>query len=141
VQASVEKLARISLATNGLMLVQIPRQTTDEKAMPPPSRDRWSEAALSGIGKGGERLVFYEYCISLIFITLRRPSRVVRLPPGSTGLLRGLPYTIISLLLGWWGLPWGLLYTPLTLWTNLTGGREISSQEWECWTAGRPCRE
>lgn len=79
----------------------------------------------------GGCFVFYEYCISLIFITLRRPSRVVCLAPGSTGLLPGLPYTIISLLCGWWGVPWGLIYTPLTLRTNLAGGQKISSQEWK----------
>jgi hypothetical protein len=113
----------------------------DDGTMQPPSPDRPSEVRQPADGGGGGRLVFYEYCISLIFITLRRPSRVVRLPPGSTGLLRGLPYTIISLLFGWWGLPWGLIYTPLTLWTNLAGGREISSQEWECWQAVQSCRE
>ena len=119
----------------------MPRHNTDDATMPPPSRDRMNEVSQPVEVRVGERLVFYECCISLIFITLRRPSRLVRLPPGSTGLLQGLPYTIISLLLGWWGLPWGLIYTPLTLWTNLTGGREITSQEWEWWNAVRSCRE
>ncbi len=95
------------------------------------NHDRPYDRAGPMAGEVGERLVFYEYCISLIFFTLRRPSGIVRLPPGSRGLLRGLPYTMISLLCGWWGVPWGLIYTPLTLWTNLAGGREIDSQEWE----------
>jgi len=81
----------------------------------------------------GERLVFYEYCISLIFLSLRRPSVVVRLRPGQRGWIKGLPYTILSLLLGWWCLPWGLIYTPLTLWTNLSGGRRITTEELERW--------
>ena len=106
-----------------------------------PSRYQLDEVQRSAEGDSVERLVFYEYCISLIFITLRRPSRLVRLPPGSRGLLRGLPYTIISLFCGWWGLPWGLIYTPLTMWTNLTGGREVSSQEWERWMAVQHDRE
>jgi hypothetical protein len=82
---------------------------------------------------GGGRLVFYEYCISLIFLTLRRPSPVVQLRAGEWGLVRGLPYTLVSLLLGWWGIPWGLVYTPLVLWTNLSGGREVTPEEWERW--------
>ena len=45
----------------------------------------------------GYRLVFYEYCISLVFITLRRPSRLVRLAPGSSGVVEGLPYTLLTL--------------------------------------------
>ena len=87
------------------------------------------------------RLVFYEYCISLGIVSLRRPSRVVRLRPGEWGLCRGLPYTILTLLLGWWGLPWGLVYTPLTLWTNLTGGRELTEPDWQRWLADHPGSE
>jgi len=86
----------------------------DDRPLPPPVA-------------GNDRLVFYEYCISLIFVSLRRPSVVVRLRPGQWGWIRGLPYTLLSLLLGWWCIPWGLIYTPLTLWTNLSGGRRITT--------------
>jgi hypothetical protein len=82
---------------------------------------------------GGDRLVFYEYCISLIFLSLRRPSALVRLRPGQKGWVRGIPYTLISLSLGWWCIPWGLIYTPLTLWTNLSGGRAITAEEQAHW--------
>jgi hypothetical protein len=80
-----------------------------------------------------ERWVYYEFCISLVFITLRQPSRVARLRPGEWGLVRGLPYTLVSLLLGWWGIPWGCIYTPLTVWTNLTGGRAVTPEERGPW--------
>jgi hypothetical protein len=76
----------------------------------------------------GGRYVFYEYCISLIFITLRKPTGVYFLRAGELGVVRGLPYTLVSLLLGWWGLPWGVIYTPLTLFTNLSGGRDVTEQ-------------
>ena len=82
---------------------------------------------------GAERLVFYEYCISLIFLSLRRPSALVRLRPGQRGWVRGIPYSLISLLFGWWCIPWGLIYTPLTLWTNLSGGREVTAEEQQRW--------
>ena len=80
-----------------------------------------------------DRLVFFEYCISLIFFSLRRPSAPVRLRPGRRSWTKRLPYTILTLLLGWWCLPWGLVYTPLVLWTNLTGGRRITAAEIEQW--------
>jgi hypothetical protein len=82
---------------------------------------------------GGDRLVFYEYCISLIFLSLRRPSALVRLRPGQKGWVRGIPYCLVSLLFGWWCIPWGLIYTPLTLWTNLSGGREVTAEEQQRW--------
>jgi hypothetical protein len=79
--------------------------------------------------EAGERLVFYEVCVSLVFVTLRRPTRAYRLRRGEWGLRRGLPFALVTLLLGWWGLPWGPIYTPLVLWTNLTGGRALTEEE------------
>jgi hypothetical protein len=79
-------------------------------------------------------MVYYEYCISLGFLTPRRPSALYHLRAGESGIWKGLPYTVLSLLLGWWGIPWGLIYTPLTLWTNLRGGVEVQT----CAASGRP---
>src|SRR5262249_33078797 len=78
----------------------------------------------------GGRFVLFECCISLIVITLRRPSPVCFLRPGDSGAVRGLRYTVVSLLLGWWGLPWGVIYTPLALLTNLGGGRDVTARVW-----------
>jgi hypothetical protein len=78
------------------------------------------------LSRGG-RLVFYEYCISIIFLTLRRPSRVRLLRAGESGVRRGLPYTLLTLFLGWWGVPWGLLYTPVVLLANLAGGQDVTA--------------
>ncbi len=75
------------------------------------------------------RLVYYELCVSALFFTLRRPSRLHCLRPGERGIVRGLPYALASVLLGWWGVPWGLIYTPLVLWTDLTGGREVRAEQ------------
>jgi hypothetical protein len=79
------------------------------------------------LARGG-RLVFFEYCISFVFVTLRSPSGVYLLRAGETGLVRGLSYSVLSLVLGWWGVPWGIIYTPLTLWTNLSGGRDVTAE-------------
>ncbi|MFL5243975.1 MAG: hypothetical protein ACJ8FY_17880 [Gemmataceae bacterium] len=53
---------------------------------------------------------------------------MILLGPGERGILKGLPYSLISLLCGWWGLPWGVIYTPLTILTNLRGGFEITER-------------
>jgi hypothetical protein len=76
----------------------------------------------------GGRFVFFESCISLVVLTFRRPSDVYLVRAGERGLIRGLPYTMLSLVFGWWGLPWGLIYTPLVLITNLSGGRDVTAQ-------------
>src|SRR4051794_39453210 len=90
--------------------------------------DKLSPAELDAALAAGGRFVFYEYCISLLIITLRRPTDVHFLRAGDHGLVRGLPYTCLSLLLGWWGIPWGIIYTPLTVLTNLSGGCDVTAQ-------------
>jgi hypothetical protein len=77
---------------------------------------------------GGGRFVFYEYCLSLVVVTFRRPTDVYFVPAGKSGLARGWCYTLVSVLLGWWGVPWGLIYTPLTIVTNLSGGCDVTAE-------------
>ena len=74
----------------------------------------------------GGRFVFYEYCISCLVFTLRRPSDIIFVHGHEWGWVRGLPYTLVTLLLGWWGLPWGFIYTPLALATNIAGGCDVT---------------
>jgi len=82
---------------------------------------------IAEIDRGG-RFVFFEYCISLMIFTLRRATPVTFLRSDESGWLRGLPYTLLSLVLGWWGVPWGIIYTPLCLATNLAGGCDVTPQ-------------
>jgi hypothetical protein len=88
--------------------------------------------------QAGGRLVFFEYCISLVILTLRCPSGVYLLQPDETGLLKGLPFTLVTALLGWWGLPMGIVYTPLVLFTNLSGGCDVTEELWPVIVADLP---
>jgi len=90
--------------------------------------DRLAPEALEQAIAAGGRIVFFEYCISLIFVSLRRQTQPYFLKAGETGLLLGLRYAFLSLLLGWWGVPWGIIYTPLTLISDLSGGCDITSE-------------
>jgi hypothetical protein len=76
----------------------------------------------------GGRFVYYDYCISFVFVTLRRPSSIFFLRPGERGVVRGLPYVLLSAVLGWWGLPWGLVYTPAAIFLDLGGGHDVTSE-------------
>ena len=109
-----------------------PAENTSEYTWPSELRIR----GIDGLGpadletqiRAGGRFVFYEYCISLVVVSLRRPTYIYFLRPGQYGVVRGLPFVLVSLLLGWWGIPWGLIYTPLTLITNLSGGCDVTEQ-------------
>jgi hypothetical protein len=88
--------------------------------------DGLSTAQVEDELRRGGKFVVFEYCISFLVMTLRRSSDVyfVRAGQGTFGLSFG--YSLMSLFLGWWGLPWGFIYTPLCLATNLGGGKDVT---------------
>src|SRR5262249_15977215 len=79
-----------------------------------------------------------EYCFSIIVMTFKRGTDVYYIPPGGSTASKSLPYTLLTLLLGWWGFPWGFIYTPMAIATNLGGGRNVTKQVLASLTAGRP---
>ncbi|MCY1073611.1 hypothetical protein [Archangium lansingense] len=73
----------------------------------------------------GGRFVVFEYCVSFLTTTMRRSSDVYFIRAGQSTFVLSLGYTLLSLLLGWWGIP-GFIYTPLCLATNLLGGKDVT---------------
>lgn len=77
------------------------------------------------LDRGGKFVVF-EYCISIVIMTFKRPTSIRFVRAGEGTFMASLPYTLISFLFGWWGIPWGFIYTPWAIFTNLTGGRDVT---------------
>ncbi|MCE9555787.1 MAG: hypothetical protein K8T91_20765 [Planctomycetes bacterium] len=76
----------------------------------------------------GGRFVVYYYAVSLLLITLRNPSDIYFVRSSENGLARGLKYSLLSLLLGWWGFPWGPIHTIGSLVTNFNGGKDVTQE-------------
>ena len=76
----------------------------------------------------GGRFVYYKYTISAIAITFRRSSNIYFVKPGESPVVKGLGWTALSLLLGWWGIPWGPIRSTMSLWTNLRGGEDVTDK-------------
>ena len=74
----------------------------------------------------GYRFVRFERCTSFLIATIRHESRIYLTENWQGRYLRGLGYSLLSLLLGPWGVPWGLFLTAQSLWTNLTGGIDVT---------------
>jgi hypothetical protein len=75
----------------------------------------------------GGRVVEFSYCVSLLVVTLRR-SAVVFVRPGESTLSAAMPYLLLSLFLGWWGFPFGLIFTPIAIFQNLSGGTDHTAR-------------
>jgi hypothetical protein len=39
-----------------------------------------------------------------------------------------LPFTLLSLVLGWWGIPWGPIYTIQSVVINFQGGKDVTKE-------------
>jgi hypothetical protein len=70
--------------------------------------------------------VLFQYCISAVVITFRRPSDIYFLRQGENPVTKGLPFTLLSLVAGWWGIPWGPIYTLQSVYNNSRGGKDVT---------------
>jgi hypothetical protein len=76
----------------------------------------------------GGKFVIFQYCISIIIMTFRRPSKIFFIKYGDGTFMKSAGYSLISLLLGWWGIPWGPIYTIGSLVTNIRGGEDMTDE-------------
>lgn len=77
------------------------------------------------VARGG-RMVIYVYCVSLLVMTIKRPTSIHFVRAGQSTGVRGLPFTLVTLLFGWWGFPWGPIYSIECLYKNLRGGLDVT---------------
>lgn len=77
--------------------------------------------------KGG-RFVTYHWCLSILVMTFSRVSSVRYVRSWKSGAGRAWFYSSLSMLLGWWGFPFGLVFTPICLWKNGRGGSDVTAE-------------
>jgi len=75
----------------------------------------------------GAKIVRYYYCVSVLVLTYRG-ARIYFVKDGENRFLRGLPFTLLSLVAGWWGIPWGPIRTVQSLVVNCGGGKDITAE-------------
>ena len=76
----------------------------------------------------GGKFVSFSYCISILILTFKRSSQIYFVRANESAFEKGLKYTLISLLLGWWGLPFGPIFTLWSLAINFSGGTDRTGQ-------------
>jgi len=66
-------------------------------------------------------ITYYQVVLSFLIITLKIPSRfyVVNFNANAS---KAAIFSFISLIFGWWGIPWGPIYTIQAVIRNLRGG-------------------
>ena len=75
----------------------------------------------------GAKFVQYQYCVSIVVMTFKRGTDIYFLRAEENPVVKGLSWTFLTLLAGWWGIPFGPIFTIQSLWYNLKGGHDVTA--------------
>ena len=74
----------------------------------------------------GAKFVTFQYTISVVFATFKRPSSIYFINPNESTAKYSWHLSTLTAVLGWWGIPWGPIYTIGTFIKNFGGGEDIT---------------
>lgn len=69
----------------------------------------------------GGKFVVYTYTISIIIMTFKRPSDIYYIKSNESPIKYGWKYLLGTMFLGWWGIPFGPIYSIASIITAFTG--------------------
>src|SRR5436309_2666801 len=107
-----------------------PKISSSEAPVPtllPPISGLTGTDLQSAVAQGG-RFVIFQYCVSVLVMTFKRSSSIYFINGGESAVAKGLPFSLISLVAGWWGIPWGPIWTLTTVATNFSGGKDVTRE-------------
>lgn len=81
----------------------------------------WKVEDLQADMQRGGKFIIYTYTISILVMTFKRPSDLYYIPSSGNAISHGWKYLLLSFFLGWWGFPWGPIYTCQSIWYAFTG--------------------
>lgn len=76
----------------------------------------------------GGRFRIFLWNFSIIVLSFQRNSGLRYVRSGYGAGVLAWPWTLLSLCVGWWGIPWGIFFTIRTLYTNCLGGKDVTSE-------------
>jgi hypothetical protein len=76
----------------------------------------------------GARFVAFQWCVSLLVVTFRRTSDIYFVRPGQSAFGPNFLWSALTLVMGWWGFPWGPIYSIACLFNNLRGGVDLTNE-------------
>jgi len=77
--------------------------------------------------KGG-RFVVFSYTISIIILTFRRGSDIYFVKSDESTFKYSWKYSLLTFFLGWWGFPFGPIFSIVSFYKNFTGGKDITQE-------------
>ncbi|WP_395742417.1 hypothetical protein [Prosthecobacter sp.] len=76
----------------------------------------------------GGRFRIFRWNFSLVVMSFQRSSGIHYIRAGHGPGAHALPWTLLSMMVGWWGIPWGIVFTIQTIYTNCMGGKDVTPE-------------
>jgi hypothetical protein len=90
--------------------------------------DGLSVAQIQSMVNQGGKFVVFPYTISILVMTFQRSSDIYFIQPGEGTAKYSWGFALINLVLGWWGFPWGPIYTIGAIHKHIIGGKEVTAE-------------
>jgi hypothetical protein len=74
----------------------------------------------------GAKFVIFPYTVSIIVMTFKRSSSIYFIKPDENTFKYSYGHVGVNLLFGWWGIPWGPIYTIGASYRHLAGGKDVT---------------
>jgi hypothetical protein len=76
----------------------------------------------------GGRFVLFQYCVSVLVVSFKRSSPIYFVRSGESPARKGIGYTLLTAVAGWWGIPWGPIFSVQAIYRNLSGGKDVTKE-------------
>ena len=76
----------------------------------------------------GGKFVIYQYAISVVILSFKQGTDIYFVRSTENAVVKGLPYTLLTLAAGWWGIPFGPIFSVMALFNNLKGGKDVTKE-------------
>lgn len=74
----------------------------------------------------GARFVIFQYVVSVVILTFKQPTNIYFIRAGEGTFGKAIGPTLATFFLGWWGFPFGIIYSIEVLVRNLSGGKDLT---------------
>jgi hypothetical protein len=82
---------------------------------------------IRAIVQDGGKFVYFPYTISIGVATFKRASSIYLIRSGESSFKHSYKHVLTNGLAGWWGIPWGPIYTIGSLYHQLNGGKDVTA--------------
>lgn len=76
----------------------------------------------------GAKFVYFEYTVSIVVATFKRPTDIYFIDAHESAAKHSWHLSTLTGIMGWWGIPWGPIYTIGTFVTNFGGGKDVTAE-------------